>query len=185
MVKLSPKTKVLLWGSNIWYLGEGMLGPLFAVFTQRIGGNILDITGAWAAYLAVTGILTIWVGRVAGRKIAPEKLMIAGYIINTIFTFSYLLVSAPWHLLLVQVGLGAAVALSVPTWSALYSASGENHEPSYLWSLPSGQYYLVTAAAVILGGLIVSYLSFTALFLTMGLIQIIATIYQARILRYL
>jgi len=88
-------------------------------------------------------------------------------------------------LLLVQVGLGVAVALSVPTWSALYSESGENHEASYLWSLPSGQYYLVTAAAVILGGLIVTYLSFTALFLTMGLIQIIATLYQARILRHI
>ncbi|HLD96272.1 MAG TPA: MFS transporter [Patescibacteria group bacterium] len=184
MVKLSSKTKVLLWGSNIWYLGEGMLGPLFAVFSQKVGGNVLDITWAWAAYLAVTGVLTIWVGKVAGKKIAPEKLMIAGYIVNALFTFAYLLVSAPWHLLLVQIGLGVAVALSVPTWSALYSDSGEDHEPSYLWSLPSGQYYLVTAAAVILGGLIVNYLSFTVLFLTMGIIQITATIYQARILRH-
>jgi len=184
MVKLSPETKTLLWGSNIWYLGEGMLGPLFAVFAQRIGGNVLDITWAWATYLAVTGILTIWVGKIAGKKIAPEKLMIAGYVVNALFTFAYLLVSAPWHLLLVQVGLGVAVALSVPTWSALYSESGENHEASYLWSLPAGQYYLVTAAAVILGGLIVNYLSFTALFLTMGIIQIAATFYQARIFRH-
>ena len=184
MTKLSQRTKILLWGSNIWYLGEGMLGPLFAVFAQRVGGNILDITWAWAAYLAVTGVLTIWVGKIAGKKIAPENLMIAGYIVNALFTFGYLLVSAPWHLLLVQIGLGAAVALSTPTWSALYSASGENHEGSYLWSLPSGQYYLVTAVAVILGGLIVNYLSFTALFVTMGVIQIIATLYQSRIFRH-
>jgi predicted MFS family arabinose efflux permease len=185
MAKLSSETKILLWGSNIWYLGEGMLGPLFAVFAQRIGGNILDITWAWAAYLAVTGVLTIWVGKVAGKKIAPEKLMIAGYVVNTLFTFGYLLVSAPWHLLLVQIGLGVAVALSVPTWSALYSDFGDNHEASYLWSLPTGQYYLVTAVAVILGGLIVNYLSFPALFLTMGTIQIAATLYQFRIFRHI
>ena len=160
-----------------------MLGPLFAVFSQRVGGSILDITWAWAAYLAVTGVLTIWVGKIAGKKIAPEKLLIAGYIVNTLFTFAYLLVSAPWHLLLVQIGLGMAAALSVPTWSALYSESGGNHEASYLWSLPSGQYYLVTAAAVILGGLIVTYTSFPMLFLVMGTIQIFATLYQARILR--
>jgi MFS family permease len=160
-----------------------MLGPLFAVFAQRVGGNILDITWAWAAYLAVTGVLTIWVGKISGKKIAPEKLLMAGYIVNALFTFGYLLVSAPWHLLLVQIGLGLAVALSVPTWSALYSDSGGNHEASYLWSLPTGQYYLVTAAAVILGGLIVNYFSFTALFLTMGIIQIVATLYQARIFK--
>ena len=47
-------------------LGEGMLGPLFAVFAQRIGGNILDITWAWAIYLGMTGILTIVADGVSG-----------------------------------------------------------------------------------------------------------------------
>lgn len=42
------KEWILLWSSNLWALGEGMLGPLFAVFAQRIGGNILDITWAWS-----------------------------------------------------------------------------------------------------------------------------------------
>src|SRR3990172_8638092 len=123
MAKLSSETKILLWGSNIWYLGEGMLGPLFAVFAQRIGGNILDITGAWAGYLAATGILMIYIGRIAGKKIALEKLLLAGYALNALFTFGYLFVSSPSHLLLVQFGLGVAAALAVPPWSALYATS--------------------------------------------------------------
>lgn len=185
MEKLSSKTKILLWGSNIWYLGEGMLGPLFAVFTQRIGGNILDITWAWAIYLAVTGSLMIYIGRIAGKKVALEKLLLAGYFLNALFTFSYLLVQNPFQLLLVQVGLGVAAALAVPPWSALYATSENNDHAAYVWGLVNGAYYLVTAGAVVLGGLIVNYFSFTVLFVTMGLIQIAATLYQARILRYI
>ncbi len=41
---LSKKIKVLLYGSNLWYLGEGMLGPLFTLFAQKVGGDILSIT---------------------------------------------------------------------------------------------------------------------------------------------
>ncbi len=184
MVPLNQKTKILLWGSNIWYLGEGMLGPLFAVFAQRIGGNILDITWAWATYLAVTGVLTIWVGKIAGKKIALEKLMVAGFAVNALFTFGYLLVSSPFHLLLVQIGLGVAVALSSSPWAALYTDASEKDHSSYVWGLANGGYFLATALAVLIGGLIVTYLSFTVLFVTMGLIQVVATIYQSRIFRH-
>ena len=36
---LNKNLKILLYGGNIWYFAEGMLGPLFAVFTERIGGG--------------------------------------------------------------------------------------------------------------------------------------------------
>lgn len=52
---MNSKIKALLYSSNIWYLGEGMLGPLLAIYTERIGGDIFDISWAWAIYLVVTG----------------------------------------------------------------------------------------------------------------------------------
>jgi len=181
---LSQKTKILLWSSNIWYLGEGMLGPLFAVFAQRVGGNVLEITWAWALYLFATGFLAILVGKVSDKLIAKEKLMMLGYVLNTLFTFGYLLVSSPLHLLLVQFGLGIASALVVPTWSALYSHSEGKERAVYVWGLASGQFSLVTAVAILLGGMIVNYFSFTTLFVIMGMIQLVATFYQARIFRF-
>jgi MFS family permease len=144
----------------------------------------LDITWAWAAYLAVTGVLTIWVGKIAGKKVAMEKLMVAGFAVNALFTFGYLLVSSPFHLLLVQIGLGVAVALSSSPWSALYTHASEKNRPSYVWGLANGGYFLATALAVLIGGFIVNYFSFTTLFVTMGIIQIIATLYQSRIFRH-
>ncbi|MEK7102028.1 MAG: MFS transporter, partial [Patescibacteria group bacterium] len=62
---LNKKIKILLWGSNLWNLGEGMLGPLFAVFAGRVGGSLLEMSWAWATYLIVTGVFTIIVSRFA------------------------------------------------------------------------------------------------------------------------
>jgi hypothetical protein len=84
---------------------------------------------------------------------------------------------------LVQAGLGVALALSNPTWSALYAryAPGES-QAGYTWALVAGQQRLILAIAILLGGYIVNNFSFTTLFLAMGTIQVIAAIYQARIL---
>src|SRR3990167_2426171 len=113
---LNKNSRILLYGSNIWYFGEGMLGPLFAVFTERIGGDILDISWAWATYLIITGILYIVVGKYIDGKHSKSKVMVFGYALNAIFTFSFLFVSSPWHLFIVQAGLGVAAAMATPTW---------------------------------------------------------------------
>lgn len=179
---MKREEKLLLIGSNIWYLGEGMLGPLFAVFAERVGGNVLDIAWAWSAYLVVTGAGMIVVGKLSDGQFSKKRLMVLGYALNAIFTFGYLLVSSPMQLLLVQTGLGLAAAFANPTWSALYAQFETRKAAGYEWGLASGQAAIVTGIAILIGGFIVTYYSFTALFVTMGVIQIIAALYQARIL---
>jgi hypothetical protein len=68
IMNLTRTAKVLLTGANIWYFGEGMMGPLFAVFAEKVGGDILDITWAWAAYLVITGVLYILIGKALNKK---------------------------------------------------------------------------------------------------------------------
>ena len=179
---LSRATRLLLLGANIWYFGEGMLGPLYAVFAEKVGGDILDITWAWAIYLIMTGVFYIVVGRLISGKPYKAKVMVIGYGLNAIFTFGYLFVSSPWHLIFVQAGLGIAEAVGSPAWDALYAKSLKEEHDAYAWGLSSGQSQIVTGASIVCGGLIVNYFSFNALFITMGIIQIIATLLQARIL---
>ncbi len=180
---LNVKEKILLRGASLWCLGEGMLGPLFAVFANRMGGNILDITWAWATYLIITGLASIGVGEIAD-KYSKEKLMISGYALNALFTFSYLLVQTPLQLFLVQAGLGVASAIASPTWSALYAEHENRRQAGLTWGLADGDLKLVTGVAIIIGGLVVNYYSFETLFWVMGFVQVTATIYQARILAF-
>jgi len=181
------KERLLLWSSNLWALGEGMLGPLFAVFAQRIGGSILDVTWAWAIYLGMTGVFTIAAGKVSDRIwqwCGRERLMVAGYALNALCTFGYLLVDTTTGLFLVQAGLGVALALSSPTWSALYARYSPGEEMAgNSWGLVAGGQRLTLAVAILLGGYIVNRYSFDVLFIAMGTVQVIATLYLARIVR--
>jgi predicted MFS family arabinose efflux permease len=180
---LNKKEKNLLYSGNLWYLAEGMFGPLFAVFADKVGGNILSITYAWATYLVISGFLTIFVGRIASRFKIDAPLMVLGYFLQAIILFSYIWVDSQTKLLIVQAGLGIAAALSNPTWHALYAKHENRKLDSYIWGLAAGGFKIMMGIAIVIGGYIVTHFSFNALFITMGSIQVIATIYQARILR--
>ncbi|MFA6131068.1 MAG: MFS transporter [Patescibacteria group bacterium] len=179
---LNKSIKILLYGGNLWYFGEGMLGPLLAVFTEKVGGDILDISWAWAIYLMVSGFLNIVIGKISDGARSKEKIMVAGYALNAVFTFGYLLVSAPWQLFLIQAGLGLAAAMATPTWDALYARHEDRRHDGFQWGLARGTSLVITGAAIIIGGCLVSRASFDALFITMGIIQTIAAIYQAQII---
>jgi len=181
MPTLHRKEKLLLYGSNIWNFGDGMLGPLFAVFAERIGGNILDISWAWATYLICTGVFTIIIGKLSDG-LNKERMLVFGYALTSLFTFGYLFVSTPIHLFIIQAGLGLALALSNPTWMALYDKYSDGPNDGYIWGLADGESKIMLGLAIIVGGFIVNFFSFTALFIIMGVIQSIATIYQAQIL---
>jgi predicted MFS family arabinose efflux permease len=182
-MKLSSTTRILLIGANIWYFGEGMLGPLFAVFSEKVGGDILDISWAWATYLILTGVCYILVGKLINRKSYKATIMVLGYSLNALFTFGYLFVSTPLHLFFVQAGLGIAEAICTPAWDALYAKNMDESQDTFAWGLASGQSQIVTGFAIIVGGLLVHYASFNTLFITMGIIQVIAAIIQSRILK--
>ena len=67
MPPLSKSAKILLLASSLWYFGEGLFGPLFAVFAEKVGGDIMDITWAWSLYLIVTGIAYVAIGKLFNR----------------------------------------------------------------------------------------------------------------------
>jgi len=181
-MKLNKEVKILLYGANIWYFGEGMLGPLLAVFTEKLGGSILDVTWAWAIYLIMAGFLYILVGYLTDKYDNTGKIMVLGYGLNTVLSFSYLLVSNTTQLFLVQAGLGIAAALASPTWNTLYAKYADKEHDDYQWGLAGGEGQIITGIAIIIGGYLISFFSFDVLFVVMGSIQLIATIYQSKLL---
>jgi MFS family permease len=173
---------LLLYSSSAWYFGEGMIAPFFSIFTQHVGGDILDITWVWATYLIVAGVFTILIGKLSDSRFSKARLIVIGYALNALFTFSYLLVDSTWLLFVVQVGLGVASALATPTWNALYAQHHGEVESGLMWGISDGQEQIVTGVATIVGGLIIAHLSYTTLFLLMGLIQTASAFYLAQIL---
>jgi MFS family permease len=178
---MSRQERILLWSSNLWNIGAGLLGPLFAVFAQQVGGDVLSITWVWGVYMLSMGFFVVVIGKVTDRIRNKARLVLAGYILNALCTFAYLWVDSPSDLFVVQLGLGLAIALSAPGWNALYDRySGDGRRDGWVWGLSSGYEKMATGVGVIAGGYIVAATSFKTLFICMGVLQVLACLIQAR-----
>jgi MFS family permease len=180
-MKLGRTTTILLIASSLWYFGEGLFGPLFAIYAEKIGGDMLDITWAWSIYLICTGLFYGLVGRMLMRSRFKAHVMVFGYGLNAILTLCYLLVHNTNQLFVVQIGLGIAEALSTPVWDELFASNLDEQRNTFHWSLASGHSHFVSGIAIAIGGLIAHYISFHALFILMGCVQTIATIIQSKL----
>lgn len=182
-MKLSKLSKVLIIASSLWYFGEGLFGPLFAVFAEKMGGDILDISWAWAAYLMATGIFYVLVGKLLLNSKYKKEVMVGGYALNALLTFGYIFVYDTRSLLFIQIGLGIAEALSTPIWDSLFASNLEDTENTFHWGLATGHTHFISGIAIAVGGMVAHYLSFNSLFIIMGCIQVIATIIQFRVIK--
>jgi MFS family permease len=176
----SKKERTLLFANNLWYLSEGMLGPLFGIFCAKFQSSPLDISWVWALYLISVGVVVIGLGYLSDF-IYKEKLLVVGYALQTIFTFCYILVSNKHQLALLQVGLGISGGLSTTTWYALYARYEDKTHEGLTWGLANGLSSIYTGVALLCGGLVIANFSFEVLFIIMGCIQFIATIYVSKL----
>lgn len=177
----NKKERTLLFANNLWYLSEGMLGPLFGIFCAKFHSSPLDISWVWALYLISVGIVVIGLGYISDF-IHKEKLLVLGYGLQTLFTFCYIFVSTKQQLALLQIGLGISGGLATTTWYALYARCEDKTHEGLTWGLANGLSSIYTGIALLFGGLIVANSSFEVLFLIMGFIQFIATIYVSKII---
>lgn len=179
----NKKERTLLFANNLWYLSEGMLGPLFGIFCAKFQSSPLDISWVWALYLISVGIVVIGLGYLSDF-IHKEKLLILGYALQTVFTFCYIFVSTKYQLALLQIGLGISGGLSTTTWYALYARFEDKTHEGLSWGLANGLSSIYTGVALLCGGVIIANSSFETLFTIMGIVQFLATIYVCRLVTF-
>lgn len=63
------------------------MGPLFAIFADRVGGDIFDIAWVWAVYLFTRGIVSALAGKISDHWIDKRKLVVIGFAAHALFTF--------------------------------------------------------------------------------------------------
>jgi len=163
--------KILITSSIFYNFAAGMFGPIYAIFAQRIGGDILVASSAIAVYTAVVGTLILIFGRFEDR-LDKKKVFILGRAINVVGVAGYIFVSSPLDLFMVQIILGIAIAMMNPTFEALYSRGLRRGHEAFEWSVWEGSINLVLAGAAVVGGVVASVFGFTALFALMTLMAI-------------
>ncbi len=170
---MTRKARLLLKVSFLATFAESMLVPMYAAFTEEVGGSVLDAGIAFSVFSIATGVV---IGLVGTRPIFQthlKRFLMAGFLISALADIAYVFVHSRWQLFAVQLFVGVATGFIEPAWDSLFSDNIE-HSPAKHWSIWAGGAHLVTGVAALAGGLIVAYFSFKTLFLTMSLIDFAA-----------
>ena len=102
--------KILLFTNSFVLFAGFMIGPIYAIFVEDIGGDLLDAGLTTGIFAVAAGITTLVAGRFADRVKESELMVVAGYIIMGGGFLMYMLVDSIWMLFVVQAIIGFAEA---------------------------------------------------------------------------
>jgi hypothetical protein len=161
----------LLKASFFGTFAESMWMPLYAMFVEKVGGNVLDAGIGYAIFEIVTGTVVITYGK---SKFFNDHLaahIFWGFAISGIGDLLLILVTTKWSLYLVFSLIGVTVGVLNPAWDALYSDDIEKGDGGKKWSLWSGGVTFFSGIAALLAGVIVRLHGFHTMFVVMTIVD--------------
>ncbi|MBN2330604.1 MAG: MFS transporter [Candidatus Aenigmarchaeota archaeon] len=176
---MSGAMRIFMTAETMVFFAGGLLGPLYAVFVEDIGGDVLTVGASWSLFMLLSGIGLLISGRLVDRMRSEKPVIMAAHLLHALGFLGYLLVSSPVHLFAVQVLLGIATAISYPSRESWFTRFIDNDKIAFQWATWEATYSITVAAASIIGALVVSVLGFSALFVSMSALAFAGLIVSA------
>jgi predicted MFS family arabinose efflux permease len=175
--------RILLSTNALILLAAAMLGPIYAIFVERIGGDLMDASLAGGIFALVAGIVTLISGKYTDRIKEQEIVVIVGYLIIGCGFMVYSVVNSIAGLFLVQAIIGIGEAIYSPAFDAVYSKHLSVSKSGAQWGAWESMNYFTSSAGAILGGIIVTVFGFNALFFLMTALCFLSAFYIYRLPR--
>jgi len=179
----SKPIKILLVTNATILTASAMLGPIYALFVEKIGGSLLDASYAFGLYALTAGIITFISGKYCDKIKENELIIVLGYVIVGIGFLSYTMVNTIAVLFLVQILIGLGEAIYSPAFDAVYSKHLDHGKRGRGWGMWEAMNYFTMAFGAIVGGTAVYYFGFNSIFVIMSLMSFASAIYIFRLPR--
>jgi MFS family permease len=173
--------RVLISSYAISTFAEGIIMPIYAVFVQKIGGTILDASGAIAVFLILNGVMTIIIHRSQWSQRNRTLLLVFGWLVWVAGIATYLIISSVPTLFAAQVLVALGNAIADPAFDAELDDHTDEKIKSYEWGVFEALKDVLNGVAALTGGLIAGFFGFRALIFCM---IVAATLSFAGILYY-
>jgi MFS family permease len=177
ILSFKRQIRILLLTDGLAMVAAAMLAPIYAIFVERIGGDLLDASltvGIFAFFAALT---SFFAGKYADRIEENELILVLGYGLMGIGFFLYLFINTVWQLFLIQALIGIAGAVASPAFDVLYTKHLREEKAGRTWGSWEALNYLTTAFGAVIGGLIVANFGFNVAFIFMTLLCFVSAIY--------
>lgn len=163
---------ILLISDTLFYVSGALLAPIYALYVEKIGGDLLDASITSSLFMLTAGIVIYLFAKWEDRAKHQRKFVILGYGISVLGYLGYLFVNSSMALFVVQIVLGLGVALKDPAYDGLFSEA-DTHS-ALAWGEWEALSHIVYGAGAIVGGFVASIYGFRPLLWFMFLFSIFA-----------
>lgn len=169
--------KVLL-STNVLILISGyMFIPIYAIFVEQIGGNLMDAGFAAGIFAVSATIVTFFAGKLSDRKRYSKYILLYGYLLIGFGFFSLQYITTIKMLFIIQVIIGMGEAVYSPAFDKLYSQHVNKKSAGKQWGAWESLSYFSHAVGSCVGAIIAYYFSFNVLFIVMAALCFISGFY--------
>lgn len=169
--------RILLITNGLVLLAGAMLGPIYALFVENLGGNLLDASLTGGFFALAAGITTLLAGKFADKNKRAELIVAFGYGVMGLGFLLYIFVNSIWFLFGIQILIGFAEAFYSPAFDALYSKHITEKKAGREWGTWESMNYFSIAVGSVIGGLVATIFGFNAIFIVMSALCFISAIY--------
>ena len=169
-------------------VSAGFMLPLWGDFVAKIGGDIRTAGSAIGIFSVVIGFCTFITGKIESKLKHDEWFLVITQLTMTLSYGGYFFVSQPWHLYLVQIGLGLSGAFQVPALYSLYHKCIPKQDSAFYWGIWTGGYNISIGSGAFVSAYIVHKFGFTAMFsvlFSVSVLGLVTALYTKRLIHQL
>lgn len=181
---MNRRLLVVLLSNYMSVISLGFFAPIFALYVVELGGTVADAGIAAAIYYIAGGFLMLFLRLIINAKKSRAKYYIIGNALEAIAAFLYIFTNSVPQFYIVQLVHALATALRVPSQRALYAQHADKGKEGSEWSIMEGGNFIIIGVSAAAGGLVVTLLSYHAVFVIMGIFQTMTTLYCLKLLKY-
>ncbi len=180
-IKVNRLVKYFIISDLVFWSGWGMMSPVFSVFiVQQIPGATLVTVGIAAATYWITRSviqlpLASFLDRTDGEK-DDFYALIVGLIIASLSAFAFVLVQTAGGVYIVEALHAAGLALYAVSWQSIFSRHLDKDRVSFDWALDSTAIGIATGVSGLVGGIVASWLGFSAVFVSVGVLSAVSAL---------
>lgn len=100
---MHKQLKLFLIGNSFFVLAVGMLGPIYALFVKKVGGDALVAGTAWAVFMVISGLGVLIMGKIQDNLKRDKPMILIGYALQSLGLIGYYFVSNVAQLFIVQI----------------------------------------------------------------------------------
>ncbi len=174
---LNRGLRILLLTNSFVLMAGAMLAPIYALFVEKIGGDLLSASITSAIFALTAGVTSLFIGKYADKKGKDVPLLVGGYAVMAVGFIAMMFANSIWDLFIIQALIGFGEATYSPAFDAVYTRHMSKRKAGLAWGSWEASYYFSSTCGALLGGIIVTAFGFNMIFIIMASMCLVSGTY--------